>query len=88
MCLHLLCSCYCVQFGHYFWPSVVGIMPSLIIYVWLGSLAADVTEAVAGGGVSTPPAGEHRGLWGLLLLLLHCCCCFSVAAVDVAGCQC
>lgn len=46
------------QFSHYFMPSVVGIVPGLIIYVWLGSLAADVTEAVAGGGVSTPPAGD------------------------------
>lgn len=53
---------YCLQFGHYFWPSVVGIVPGLIIYVWLGSLAADVTEAVAGGGMSTPPAGEDRWL--------------------------
>lgn len=53
------------QFSHYFWPSVVGIMPSLIIYVWLGSLAADVTEAVAGGGMSTPPAGEGGSTpWG------------------------
>lgn len=47
-----------LQFSHYFWPSVLGIVPGLIIYVWLGSLAADVTEAVAGGGMSTPPAGE------------------------------
>lgn len=53
--------CCPTQFSHYFWPSVIGIVPGLIIYVWLGSLAADVTEAVAGGGVSTPPAGERVG---------------------------
>jgi hypothetical protein len=51
--------CAGLQFSHYFWPSVVGIVPGLIIYVWLGSLAADVTEAVAGGGMSTPPAGSQ-----------------------------
>lgn len=43
-------------------------MPGLIIYVWLGSLAADVTEAVAGGGMSTPPAGAL----GAVLVLAIC----------------
>lgn len=55
------CHDACQQFSHYFVPSVLGILPSLLIYIWLGSLAADVTEAVAGGGMAAPPAGEARG---------------------------
>jgi hypothetical protein len=50
-----------LQFSHYWWPSVFGIIPSLIIYIYLGSLAADVSSAISGGGAhAAPPAGEFH----------------------------
>eukprot|EP00882_Tetradesmus_deserticola_P017294 GHRQ01018524.1.p1 GENE.GHRQ01018524.1~~GHRQ01018524.1.p1 ORF type:complete len:383 (+),score=132.56 GHRQ01018524.1:91-1239(+) len=48
-----------LPFLHYWWPSVVGIVPSLIIYIYLGSLAADVSSAISGGGAhAAPPAAK------------------------------
>jgi hypothetical protein len=39
---------------------VFGIIPSLIIYIYLGSLAADVSSAISGGGAhAAPPAGAR-----------------------------
>jgi uncharacterized membrane protein YdjX (TVP38/TMEM64 family) len=49
-----------LQFSHYWWPSVFGIIPSLIIYIYLGSLAADVSSAISGGTHAAPAAGECK----------------------------
>uniref|UniRef100_A0A383WAN4 VTT domain-containing protein n=1 Tax=Tetradesmus obliquus TaxID=3088 RepID=A0A383WAN4_TETOB len=48
-----------LPFSHYWWPSVFGIIPSLFIYIYLGSLAADVSSAISGGGThAAPPAAK------------------------------
>ncbi|KAF6253530.1 snare associated Golgi protein-domain-containing protein [Scenedesmus sp. NREL 46B-D3] len=48
-----------LPFLHYWWPSVFGIIPSLVIYIYLGSLAADVSSAISGGGAhAAPPAAK------------------------------
>jgi hypothetical protein len=71
-----------LQFSHYFWPSVFGIIPGLIIYVWLGSLAADVTEAMAGhSSVRAPPAGDQQQFQ-----CVTSCCPNTVLKVNVLSC--
>lgn len=77
MCANFSFCCCGLQFSHYFWPSVIGIVPGLIIYVWLGSLAIDVTAAFAGEGVTPPPAGMTTAAVGglcrvLLTVRRHC----------------
>jgi hypothetical protein len=67
VCLLLLL----LQFSHYWWPSVFGIIPSLIIYIYLGSLAADVSSAISGGGGhAAPPAGGWPSISSSLKIVL------------------
>ncbi len=54
-----------VPFGEYLWASWVGMMPGTVLYVWLGSLAGDLTRASAGRGERTPAEWAFYGL-GLL----------------------
>eukprot|EP00878_Enallax_costatus_P004668 GHUV01004916.1.p1 GENE.GHUV01004916.1~~GHUV01004916.1.p1 ORF type:complete len:449 (+),score=138.08 GHUV01004916.1:667-2013(+) len=66
-----------LPFSHYFWPSVCGIVPGLVIYVWLGSLASDVTSAISQGGTAAaPPAAK------IVIIVL---CAVSALVVVVAS---
>lgn len=43
-----------VRLGHYFWASWLGMLPSTVMYVYLGSLAGDLASLDAGGQTRTP----------------------------------
>lgn len=33
---------------HFFWPSLFGVLPTIVLFVWLGTLARDITDVVTG----------------------------------------
>eukprot|EP00877_Chromochloris_zofingiensis_P004762 jgi/Chrzof1/14287/Cz08g31390.t1 len=45
-----------LPFSHYFWPSVFGIIPGILLYVYLGTLAVDITQVISDKGMSSAPA--------------------------------
>lgn len=64
------CFGWCVQFSHYFWPSVFGIIPGILLYVYLGTLAVDITQVISDKGMSSAPATGMLGLAACQMMLL------------------
>jgi hypothetical protein len=60
-----------LQFWHYFWPSVIGVLPGIVMFVYLGTLAKNLTELLSQDNsmASTPKTGGHTGLAEAKVLL-------------------
>ncbi|KAF8069670.1 histone H3 [Scenedesmus sp. PABB004] len=46
-----------IRFAHYLGPSLVCILPGLAVFIWAGSLAVDLGDAMS-GGLAAPPAAK------------------------------
>lgn len=52
------------QFSHFWWPSAFGIAPVLALYCWVGTLAADLSDALSGGDAHHKHGGGGKDVKG------------------------